>query len=121
MPHLVMEYTDALAERVNIDQLVDDLHRAAIATGSFDPEALKSRAVPCGVWRVGAQADRSEFVHVEFRLLAGRSTQQKEAISDALTVPLREHAGHVSSLTVDVRDMDTSSYRKWVGTTRAMM
>ncbi|WP_439437336.1 5-carboxymethyl-2-hydroxymuconate Delta-isomerase [Salinivibrio costicola] len=120
MPHLVMEYTDALAERVNIDQLVDDLHQAAIATDCFDPDALKSRAVPCAVWRVGAQADRGEFVHVEFRLLAGRSDQQKQQISNALTGPLRDHAGHVTSLTVEVRDMDTTSYRKWVGPNHAL-
>ncbi|ODP96749.1 MULTISPECIES: 5-carboxymethyl-2-hydroxymuconate Delta-isomerase [Salinivibrio] len=114
MPHLIMEYTESVSERVNIDQVVEALHQAAIASEVFEPAALKSRAVPCGVWRVGEQADRGDFIHVEFRLLDGRTVAQKQAISQALVDVLSRHASHVSSLTVEIRDMETKSYSKRV-------
>jgi len=36
MPHLVMEYSNSVDERVNVQGLLEDLHHAAIQSGLFE-------------------------------------------------------------------------------------
>lgn len=112
MPHLIVEHSQSVAENVDIPTLIFTLHQAAIGTNTFQAASLKSRAVPVQAWCVGEQG--GDFIHVEFRLLKGRTPEQKQAISAALLETLKTYASHIDSLTVEIRDMDDASYGKWL-------
>ncbi|MGF1868627.1 MULTISPECIES: 5-carboxymethyl-2-hydroxymuconate Delta-isomerase [Photobacterium] len=112
MPNLVMEYSDPVAERVNIRDLLEDLHQALLESGLFEPESVKSRSYPCHNWFVGEDGDRKTFIHLNLSLLSGRTPEKKRELSRSLLSVLESHASEINSLTVDVRDMDVDSFLK---------
>ncbi len=112
MPHIVMEYSDPVTERVNVGQLLEDLHQTAVGSGIFDASDVKSRAYACHDWLVGEREDEVNFIHVTLLLLDGRDENQKHNLSHALLDVLQQHAPELASLSVDVRDMDRRWYAK---------
>ncbi|EGU30061.1 5-carboxymethyl-2-hydroxymuconate isomerase [Vibrio ichthyoenteri ATCC 700023] len=114
MPHLVMEYSNSVDERVNVQGLLEDLHHAAIQSGLFDAPSLKSRALRYHHWLIGEAGDSIDFIHITFELLDGRTQEQKRELSRQLMAVLQQQASHIGSLTINVRDMDKSSFQKVV-------
>ncbi|MDD1793625.1 5-carboxymethyl-2-hydroxymuconate Delta-isomerase [Enterovibrio makurazakiensis] len=112
MPHIVMEYSDPVSERVNIGQLLEDLHQTAIGSGEFGAADVKSRAYASHEWLVGENDNQENFIHVTLWLLDGRDEKQKHNLSHAFLDVLKQHGTEVASLTVDVRDMDRRWYAK---------
>ena len=112
MPNLVMEYAEPVAERVNIPGLLADLHQVLLDSGVFVPDTVKSRSYPCQTWLVGEGADIDTFIHVQLSLLDGREPAVKRELSRALMAVLEQHATAVTSLTVDIRDMDRDCFMK---------
>lgn len=112
MPNLVLEYTNSVDERVNIQGLLEDLHQVTLECGLFQVNDVKSRALRCHHWLIGELEDSVDFIHITFELLEGRSTEQKQQLSDALMAVLQQQASEVKSLTVNMRDMDRDSFRK---------
>ncbi|WP_159656283.1 5-carboxymethyl-2-hydroxymuconate Delta-isomerase [Vibrio atypicus] len=112
MPNLVMEYSNSVDERVNVQGLLEDLHEVALQSGLFDVGSVKSRALRCHNWLIGDEGDSVDFVHISFELLDGRTPEQKRELSRQLMTVLQEQASHVRSLTVNVRDMDKESFQK---------
>lgn len=111
MPNLVLEYSNSVDERVNIQGLLEDLHKVALNCGLFDVPSVKSRSLRCHNWLVGDEEDSVDFIHISFELLSGRTEEQKET-SRSLMQTLQEQASHIRSLTVNIRDMDKSSFQK---------
>ncbi|GAL15095.1 5-carboxymethyl-2-hydroxymuconate delta-isomerase [Vibrio astriarenae] len=114
MPNLIMEYTNTVEEQVNVQGLLEDLHRVAIDSGLFDVTSIKSRALRCHHWLIGEDEDDSDFIHITFELLDGRTEEQKRELSRGLMVVLAEQASHIKSLTINIRDMDRSCFQKVV-------
>ncbi|MBE1275992.1 5-carboxymethyl-2-hydroxymuconate Delta-isomerase [Enterovibrio baiacu] len=112
MPHIVMEYSDPVSERVNIGQLLEDLHHTVIGSGEFDASDTKSRAYACHEWLIGEADNQENFIHVTLWLLDGRDEGKKYNLTHALLDVLKQHASDVVSLTVDARDMDRRWYAK---------
>lgn len=112
MPNLVMEYSNSVDERVNVQGLLEDLHFVVLQSGLFDTLSVKSRALRCHHWLLGDEGDSSDFIHIGFELLAGRTEEQKRDLSRQLMAVLQQQAGHVRSLTVNIRDMDPSCFQK---------
>ncbi|MEL7290576.1 5-carboxymethyl-2-hydroxymuconate Delta-isomerase [Vibrio sinaloensis] len=112
MPNLVMEYSNSVDDRVNVQGLLEDLHQVAIQCGLFDIGSIKSRALRCHDWLIGDEADSVDFIHISFELLDGRSAEQKRELSRQLMEVLQQQAGHVRSLTINIRDMDRECFQK---------
>jgi 5-carboxymethyl-2-hydroxymuconate isomerase len=112
MPNLVMEYSNSVDERVNVQGLLEDLHQVTLQCGLFDVGSVKSRALRCHNWLIGDEGDSVDFIHISFELLAGRSDEQKRDLSRQLMDVLQQQASHVRSLTVNIRDMDTECFQK---------
>ncbi|WP_187985279.1 5-carboxymethyl-2-hydroxymuconate Delta-isomerase [Vibrio metschnikovii] len=112
MPNLVLEYSNSVEERVNIQGLLEDLHQVAMDSGLFETASIKSRTLRCHHWLIGEQGDSVDFIHLSFELLDGRSGQQKRELSRQLMAVLAEQASQVHSLTINVRDMDIDSFQK---------
>ena len=112
MPNLVLEYSNSVDERVNIQGLLEDLPQDTLNWGLFDVPSVKSRSLRCHNWLVGDEEDNVDFVHISFELLSGRTEEQKRELSRLLMQTLQEQASHIRSLTVNIRDMDKSCIQK---------
>ncbi|CAH0542827.1 5-carboxymethyl-2-hydroxymuconate Delta-isomerase [Vibrio marisflavi] len=112
MPSLILEYSNSVDERVNVQGLLEDLHKAAIDSGLFDQASVKSRALRYHTWLIGSEGDSQDFIHIRFELFSGRNEEQKRELSRQLMTVLQEQASQVHSLTIDIRDIDKSCYQK---------
>ncbi|CAH0524429.1 5-carboxymethyl-2-hydroxymuconate Delta-isomerase [Vibrio hippocampi] len=112
MPNLVMEYSHTAEERLNLQGLLQDLHQVALDCDLFDSRDVKSRSHRYHQWLIGERGDTEDFIHIHFELLAGRSMEQKQVLADALLAVLQQQASHISSLTVNMVDMDKACFRK---------
>lgn len=111
MPHIVMEYSNSLEERANVQTLLEALHQAAIDSQLFDIHLIKSRAMRFNHWLVADQADVLDFIHVSVDILEGRSLEQREALSKAMLQALQAQLDFPLSLTVNVREMNRQVFQ----------
>lgn len=52
------------------------------------------------------------FMHITVKLLKGRSTEQKEGLSILLRDSFAAQFSQIESISVDIRDMDSDTYKK---------
>jgi 5-carboxymethyl-2-hydroxymuconate isomerase len=109
LPHIVCHYSSGQT-MPPVREILLALHRAAAASGVVKAEDLKVRAQAFDDYLVAGQ-DRS-FFHVTLYMLAGRTSQQKASLSEAIRKALVEHLQHTYSLSVDIRDLDPEAYKK---------
>ena len=109
MPHIVCHYS-ASPDMPPILDVMLGLHHAAASTGVVQADDLKIRALPFSDYLVAGE-ERS-FCHVLLYLLAGRTPEQKERLSIALRQELAELLRGITSISIDVRDMDPQAYKK---------
>lgn len=113
MPHIIIEYTNNLEEKVKESDLISHVHKAAINSGLFSPSAIKTRLRKVDEYIIGNNPkETGSFVHISVALLEGRIAEQKFALSNSLHKILKSTFSDANSLSVDVRDMDKTSYSK---------
>ncbi|WP_420133462.1 5-carboxymethyl-2-hydroxymuconate Delta-isomerase [Rhodopseudomonas sp.] len=110
MPHLVMDYSADHLGRDRVGRLIEQLAATAAATGVMNAADIKVRARSFDDYLVAGKRD--SFVHLAVFMLAGRTTEQKVALSIALRQSMVEHCPDITSLSVDIRDMDPDAYKK---------
>lgn len=79
MPHIVIEYSANVAEHHDIDALVDDVHRAALAHGLPDVTALRTRALVSEHYRAMTGDPSFAFVAIRCRIGPGRDAEAKRS------------------------------------------
>ena len=109
MPHCIIEYSAKLADELSISQLTDTVHEAALSSGLFSSEDIKSRSYPCDHYRTGN--DRNSFVHVVIKILPGRESEVRKQLSQNVLAAVSDFATAANTVTVEVVDLD-SSYSK---------
>ncbi|MER8184313.1 isomerase [Kitasatospora sp. NPDC094015] len=116
MPQIIVEHPD----RVRLDRraFAAELHPLLAATVDADVPSCKTRFRRVEESYVGDGDPSRELLLLEIRLLDGRTTEQKAALSEALLALLERHAvpaeGVELHLAVDVVEMDRRTYRKSV-------
>lgn len=108
MPHCLVEGARALEKLLAPDELVTLVHEAAMASGLFKDGEVKVRLSLYDHYSVGGSRD--DFVHVIFYLLAGRTDEQKKALSMAVVGLLVERLPDVESISMDVRDIRREAF-----------
>jgi len=111
MPNLVLEYSNSVEERVNVQGLLEDLHQVMIECGLFDVLTVKSRTLRCHHWLIGDQADSEDFIYISVEVMSGYSAEQKQALSQQLMQVLDSQTGQVRSLSVSIRELDQACFR----------
>jgi 5-carboxymethyl-2-hydroxymuconate isomerase len=114
MPHLIIEYAQKLEESLSITALVSAAQQAMDETGLFASHAIKTRALPFRDFIAGGAVEGSggSFIHAEVRIFEGRTAEQREALSAAVFNCLCRQAEEVPAISVEVREMEKSSYSK---------
>lgn len=112
MPHLIIEYATPLAEAEQVEQMLEAVHTTAVASGLFEESHIRLRAVPLAFYRSGGQEE--PFIHAQLRIHSGRSAEQKRQLSEAVLTTLQALQWPARTITVEVVEMDRSSYAKYV-------
>jgi 5-carboxymethyl-2-hydroxymuconate isomerase len=114
MPHVIVEYSANLDDRIGIVDLIRDVHETVLGTGVFEIGAVRTRAERRDVFRI-ADGDASHaFIHVEVRIGPGRDAETRkrlaQAIMDTIGAATREvFARSGLALSVEVREIDNTA------------
>ena len=84
MPHLNIEYSSNLEDRVDIGQLCRRMLREVLATGLFEVGAVRVRAFGCAHYAVADDLPANAFVDMSFRIGAGRSLDERRQAGEAV-------------------------------------
>ncbi|MEM7680176.1 MAG: hypothetical protein AAF182_04160 [Pseudomonadota bacterium] len=114
MPHIIVEYTDILAPSLDVAKLLAGLHKNLSERETIKLEAIKTRAFPVQYCVVGTGADHDKMVHINLRLLPGRSDDLKKEMAQGLHDFARKCCVHDEriSVTVEVSELHEASYTK---------
>ena len=111
MPHIILEYSGNLGDGSGPSRLLDQLHDAVGETESFEADRVKSRAIRCDTYRVGA--DRSGFVHVTVVFSPGRPEALRRALVNRLLRILRREVETLNpgiATSVEIRQFEPGMY-----------
>ncbi|MEJ8573655.1 5-carboxymethyl-2-hydroxymuconate isomerase [Microbaculum marinum] len=113
MPHVIVEYSANLESDLEIQALIEALHDTALASGLFDIDGIRSRAVRRDVYRIADGNPDNGFVQITARIGEGRPAAARETLGRSLLATAEAAlAGLISStpvsLTVEVHEIDRS-------------
>lgn len=111
MPHVIVEYSANIEAEISPQDLVDEIHRAAIASGIAEPVAVRTRLMRREHYRVGDGARENAFVHIDIRARKGRTLEQRKAAVQALYDQANKTLDPVFrarplALTVEIHEID---------------
>ncbi len=98
MPHLLIEYSANIEDRIALEELLDKLHACAVETGVFPLGGVRVRAYRADHYRIADKAEDNGFVHVTARIGHGRSLEIRQRAGAQLFEAL---TGHLSALYED--------------------
>lgn len=108
MPHCLVEGSRTLANLIEPADLVRLVHDTAAASDLFKPGEVKVRLSLYEHFCVGGE--QTDFIHLIFYILAGRTDEQKKHLSMLLVRALLQRLPSVEAISVDVRDIDRAAF-----------
>lgn len=112
MPHFVIEYSRDVEENYDIAKVMKIAFDSGVESAVMQAADIKVRARPYDHFRLLNEGD--SFLHVSVFMLAGRSDDQKEHVALILRENLQFYLIDVTSVSIDIRDMNTQAYKKRV-------
>lgn len=116
MPQIAIEYSANLRGAFDPRALALRIHE--IVTSTIDTELLscKTRIVEHGETVIGDGAVGHAMLHLDIRILSGRSVGEKGRLADAAhaaaDAAVTKPDGLLLQVTAEVRDLDSDNYRK---------
>lgn len=77
MPHIVVEYSAGLQDRLNLDDFIAALHGAALQTGIFPVGGLRTRAYQSSHFLIADGHPDNAFVHISLKVGHGRDLESR--------------------------------------------
>lgn len=112
MPHAVIEYSENITQEIQSFGVLDLIHGAMIKSSLFQAHDIKIRAYPARDVLIGNKGKNGRFIHVAVYLIEGRTTEQKQALTQDIFNILSNKMTGTDSITVDIRELEKSTYRK---------
>ena len=111
MPHFTMEYSANLDAAVDVDGLCRAVHGTILATGLFEPGAVRVRALRAEAYAVADLLPQNGFVDMSFRIGRGRSAEEKRRTGEALFATVTTYLAPLFetphfALTLEIREID---------------
>jgi 5-carboxymethyl-2-hydroxymuconate isomerase len=111
MPHIIAEYSANLADSLDVQALVNELHQAAIDANVAELVGIRTRAVARTHFRVADGNPANGFVHIVARLRRGRPEEKRKTLGQALLAAADKqladvYPAHPVALTVEVHEID---------------
>jgi len=112
MPHLIIEYAAQPQSDIDVQGIVDGAFSGADETGLFTPRDIKVRAIPYDAFSTGGT--NQPFVHVEIKLLSGRTGAQKKDLAERVFAKIIANVPDTVAVSIETNDLDRDSYTKRV-------
>ena len=112
MPHALVEFSDLATIGVEEGTILDAVFDGMQTSGLFGLEDIKVRSHPVSMTRNGS--DNFSFIHVQLRIMPGRTVEQKADLSERVRANLCAMPGQARSTSVEVVDIDRAVYAKTV-------
>lgn len=111
MPHITIEYSANLDERLDMAQFCDVVLTAATSTGVLELPATRVRAIRCEHCAIADRHPDNGFVDVSVRMGRGRSEESKTATGEAIWQAMRAHCAPLYetpffALSLELREID---------------
>ena len=108
MPHYIIEHSPNIPP----EGLIHAVFNGALHSQLFLPNGadIKVRAIAYQNFKLGDS--KTSFVHVVVKILAGRTDEQKQRLSQEIIKKLSGLGHQDISITVEVVDMERQSYQK---------
>jgi 5-carboxymethyl-2-hydroxymuconate isomerase len=112
MPHIVIEYSSNLRERLNLEQFVREVHDATVETGEFPMAGLKTRTSERTCYRVADGHPDNAFVHVVLRFRPGKDPVKKYQAGEKVFAAICNHLAPIYDssplgITFEMQEIDT--------------
>jgi len=112
MPHAIVEFSPLSEIGISEADLLDAVFDGMQASGLFGTEDIKVRSHPASMTRNGS--DNFSFIHVQLRIMPGRTVEQKADLSERVRANVCSMPGQARSTSVEVVDIDRAVYAKTV-------
>ena len=109
MPHILVEYSSNLEDKVSVRKLVDALHITMIESGLFELSAIRTRALPRTTYRIADGRPENVFLHIVTRIRRGRSVEERKTLGNALLETAKKAIaddGRPIALGVEIHEID---------------
>jgi len=80
MPHINIEYNDAIGKALNMKALIADLHDCAMSLEALPTGGIRTRGYLTDISNVGDAAAENGFIYITIRLGQGRNETVKKDI-----------------------------------------
>jgi 5-carboxymethyl-2-hydroxymuconate isomerase len=112
VPHLIVEYSANVEDRIDLNALLDRLHLTATESGMFPLGGIRVRAYRADSYRIADCDSENGFVHVTAMVGAGRTLERRAEVSrllfDALCDQLAEaQATSPLAISFNMREFDS--------------
>ena len=91
MPHLIVEYSANIEDKIALDGLLDKLHASAVESGMFPLGGIRIRAYRADNYRIADCDPDNGYVHVTAIVGHGRPLDQRERVSRTLFDMISTH------------------------------
>lgn len=109
MPHIIIEHSKNLHDRVDFPSLLKNLHETLAAQG-IDQSRIKTRNICLEHSIVGDHGADGMMIHTTLLLLEGRDIPTKTSYGQALYDVMKAAAPERCAVTLEVRDMIKETY-----------
>jgi 5-carboxymethyl-2-hydroxymuconate isomerase len=111
VPHITVEYSANLEPAVSIAKLVEDVHRAVLATGTFKLGAVRTRAERRDLFVIADGDPQNAFINVIARIGRGRPPEKRRGLAEAIMAVLDQETATLAAsrglaLSVYVEEID---------------
>lgn len=126
MPHIQIDYSANLEDRLDVAGLCRVLRDAGAATGVLPLAGIRVRATACTHWVIADGDLAHAFLDISLRLRAGRSEADRKRVTEALWAAAEAYCAGVLAassfaLSFELREIDpefspkTSTIRRHMG------
>ena len=113
MPHIVIEHSAELSERINLPALAKALHLSLAEQETVVRKDIKTRTIAVQNTIVGEDSDKDLFIHVVLKLLEGRDEILRGKMAKALYRIISSQIVDIEcSVSVDTVEMNKAIYCK---------
>ena len=113
MPHLILDYSANMEERVDIAALCNCIRLAAIETGVFPKAGVRVRALKADHVSIADGNNENGYIDISVRLREGRDQETRErathhifTATEAFLKPVMDK--HPVALSMEMRNIDAS-------------
>ena len=116
MPHLVLEYSANISEKSNFKALFAKCHQLLVEQLPTELASCKSRAIQQSDFYLGDGNTHNAFVHLQIKVLPGRTTEKLHNIGNNILPLLKDHFAHSLQtlnlqISLEIQDLSANYFK----------